>query len=137
MRLLRKGFRSERVRTSMEDYYEPRSDQGSGLGKQQQPTKSFPGPPVHDSLTTGIQEPMELLDCTWHEQMPVAASAGHTQPPSSPEEMANEGPSTDYIKKAADTLCFEETPELEQVEPVEEPPMTKVPIEFKLKRSKS
>ncbi|KIN97294.1 hypothetical protein M404DRAFT_32396 [Pisolithus tinctorius Marx 270] len=68
--------------------------------------------------------------------------------------MANEDPSTNYIKKAADTLCFEieestsgtrdlltvklqETPELERVEPVEEPPMTQVPIEFKLKRSKS
>ncbi|KIO10662.1 hypothetical protein M404DRAFT_20914 [Pisolithus tinctorius Marx 270] len=50
---------------------------------------------------------MELLDCTQHEQMPVAASAGRAQPLSSPEEMASKGPSTDYIKKAADTLCFE------------------------------
>ncbi|KAI6001612.1 hypothetical protein F5J12DRAFT_238979 [Pisolithus orientalis] len=148
-RLLRKGFRSERARTSMEDYYKPRNNQRSSLDEQQLPTKPFPSSSVCNSLTTDIQESTELPECMQHEQMPMTVSASHTQPPSSPEKMASEGPSTNYIEKAADAPCFkmeestsgtsellttelQEAPKLEQVEPVlvEEPLVMKVPIGF-------
>ncbi|KIO08068.1 hypothetical protein M404DRAFT_23332 [Pisolithus tinctorius Marx 270] len=83
-RLLHKGFRSERARTSAGDYYEPRSDPESSSDKQHLSTKCFLPTATHDSLTNNVQGSTELSSHTAHWRRQVVrteALAGSSKQP--------------------------------------------------------
>ncbi|KIO03135.1 hypothetical protein M404DRAFT_27420 [Pisolithus tinctorius Marx 270] len=148
-RLLHKGFRSERARTSAGDYYEPRSDPESSSDKQHLSTKCFLPTATHDSLTNNVQGSTELSRYIECEKVPKLVSTSRAQPHSPPEKTSSEDRSPGRLVEAAAATCFEtgefslgtnrilttelqEAVELEQVKPtlVEEPLTTKVPFEF-------
>ncbi|KAI5997619.1 hypothetical protein F5J12DRAFT_850875 [Pisolithus orientalis] len=148
-RLLRKGFRSERARTSAEDHYKPRSDPELSSDKQQLPSKCFPSTATDDLLTTNVQGSTDLSGYIECKKVPKVASTSPAQPHSPPEKAKSEDRSPSRLVEAAAAACFQtkefslstsellttelqEAPKLEQVEPVlvEELLVTKVPVEF-------